>query len=56
MSIESKNYCIARKCKNCERQTTCDLLENTYKEHLMYKPFEKLKEIWEKKQNADKTR
>lgn len=54
MSIESKNYCIARKCKSCERANTCDLLENLLKERLTYNPFENLKELMEKK--YDKTR
>ncbi len=54
MNIEGKNYCISRKCKTCERKGTCDLLENVYKERLMYKPFENIIEIWEKK-HGDKT-
>lgn len=54
MSIESKNYCIARKCKSCERANTCDLLENVLKERLTYNPFENLKELMERK--YDKTR
>lgn len=52
MSIESKNYCIARKCKTCERKGTCDLLDNIYKERLMYKPFENILEIWEQKRGG----
>lgn len=51
-SIEGQNYCLSRKCKTCERQTTCDLLENVYKERLMYKPFENILEIWEQKRGG----
>jgi hypothetical protein len=54
MSIESKNYCMSRKCKSCERANTCDLLENVLKERLTYNPFENLKELMERK--YDKTR
>ena len=48
MIMENK-YCMARKCKSCERRTTCDLLENTYKERMTYRPFENIKELMEKK-------
>ena len=47
---------MARKCKTCERSATCDLLENTYRERLTYKPFENIKELLEKKKNGNRPR
>lgn len=47
--MESTDFCMRRKCKTCPINETCEQLNNTLKQRLMWKPFENLKELLEKK-------
>lgn len=54
MKFAEYEYCMKRKCKECKIYTECDLLIKQ-QWRLTYKPFENLKEIWERKLNGNKT-
>ena len=55
MTFNEIEYCMQRKCKECKIYTECDLLIKQ-QWRLTYKPFENIKEIWERKLNGNKTR
>lgn len=47
-------HCIKYKCKVCPRQVECEERQKQYR--LLYRPFENLNEILEKKLNGNTTR
>ena len=49
MTFKGSDYCMRNKCKTCERNLECMLLNNTLKERLTYKPFEEILKDWGKK-------
>lgn len=54
MSLKSVEYCMERKCKTCERSKECGMLNITLHQRLMWKPFENLKEVLEKRNDKQK--
>lgn len=47
--INQYDYCMRRKCKNCKIDDECGLLNGQLHFRLMWRPFENLPEIIEKK-------
>lgn len=54
MNYEECDYCMRRKCKNCEIGTDCVVIDHIHENRLMWHPFENLKEVMEKKHDKQK--
>lgn len=52
MTFREYEYCMKRKCKNCIYDGECKGLNEIIQRKLMWKPFENLKEIMEKKKHG----
>jgi hypothetical protein len=46
MNFKEFDYCMRRKCKECERALVCDRKEKHAARPLTYRPFECLRDLW----------